>query len=145
MKKWLLLVALTLSTQSFAGIDDKNFGTLDVLEITSIYDGDTFRVNIANVHPLIGERMSIRVNGVDTPEIRGKCEMEKKLARIAKQYTVEFLRSASKVELRNVSRGKYFRIVADVYADGKSLTEGLIRNGHATPYDGGRKNKDWCI
>ena len=43
-----------------------------------------------------------------------------------------------------MKRGKYFRIVADVYADGVSLTDKLIKSGYAVPYDGGTKAKDWC-
>ena len=43
-----------------------------------------------------------------------------------------------------MTRGKYFRIVADVYGDGRNLTKLLIRSGHAVKYDGGKKSKDWC-
>ena len=88
--------------------------------------------------------MGIRINNVDTPEMRGQCEQEKVLARKAKQYTVTKLHSAKAIELRNMQRGKYFRIVADVYADGQSVGEGLVREGLAVVYDGGKKVKDWC-
>lgn len=127
-----------------ASINDKNHGNLLVEEITSIYDGDTFRANIAGMHSLIGERIGIRVSGVDTPEIRGKCKKEKELAKKAKQVTVRFLRNSKTIELRNVKRGKYFRIVADVYGDNESLTEVLIESELAVPYYGGKKAKDWC-
>lgn len=113
-------------------------------KITSIYNGDTFRANIAGLHSLIGERISIRVAGVDTSEMRGKCKQEKDLARQAKQVTVEALRSAKVIELRNTKRGKYFRIVADVYVDDKNLTDILISSGLGVAYDGGTKAKDWC-
>ena len=69
---------------------------------------------------IIGERIPIRVNGVDAPEIRGKCVTEKKNARLAKQFTVDKLRNAKKIELRNMKRGKYFRIIVGVYIDGKT-------------------------
>ena len=80
---------------------------------------------------------------MDAPEIRGKCEPEKVLARNAKQYTVQALRSAKTIELRNIQRGKYFRILADVYVDGVSLADSLIKSGHARAYDGG-KRLGWC-
>ena len=105
----------------------KNYGNVTVSEVTSIYDADTFRVNIKDWPPLIGEHVPIRVNGVDAPEIRGKCDSEKKGARLAKQFTVGKLRNAKTIELRNMQRGKYFRIIADVYIDGKNLTELLIK------------------
>ena len=56
---------------------------------------------------------------------------------------MQALRSAKAIELRNIERGKYFRILADVYTDGKSLAEGLIKSGHARAYDGG-KREGWC-
>jgi len=123
---------------------EKTYGSVTISEVTSIYDGDTFRANIPDYPPIIGQHMGIRINGVDTPEMRGKCEQENVLARKAKQYTVTMLRNAKTIELRNMQRGKYFRVVADVYADGQSVGEGLVREGLAVVYDGGKKVKDWC-
>ena len=59
-----------------------------------------------------------RVAGVDTPEMKAKCQREKVLARQAKQFVVAAIRGAKVIELRNLRRGKYFRIVADVILDG---------------------------
>lgn len=139
-----LLAILLIGAMPLAALADKNYGSITIAEVTSIYDGDTFRVNIPDYPPILGQHMSIRINGVDTPEMRGKCEQEKALARKAKQYTVTALRNAKTIELHNMQRGKYFRIVADVYADGKSIGDGLIREGLAVVYDGGKKVKDWC-
>ena len=139
------MMLLTFSESAFAeAISNKNFGSVYVSEVTSIYDGDTFRVNIAEYPPLLGYRMGIRVNGIDTPEIRGKCLQEKALAHKAKQFTVARLRAAKRIELKNMKRGKYFRIVADVYVDGDNLGEMLINENLAVAYDGGHKGKDWC-
>ncbi len=125
-------------------ISSKTYGAVVVSEVTSIYDGDTFRANIKAYPDIIGYRIGVRVNGIDTPEMRGKCDQEKQLARKAKQFTVSQLRGAKKVELRNMKRGKYFRIVADVYVDDKNLAEMLIEEGLAVTYDGGHKAKEWC-
>ena len=81
--------------------------------------------------------------GVDAPEMRGKCEAEKILARQAKQHTVELLRSAKVIELTNMQRGKYFRILANVIIDGESLADSLLKNGLARRYDGGKRG-GWC-
>lgn len=120
-----------------------NYGALTVTEIISVYDGDTFRANLRATHPIISENISIRVSGIDTPEIRGKCDKEKKLAQLAKQFTKSFLLSGNTIELRNIKRGKYFRIVADVYVDGISLTNELIKAKLGYPYEGGTK-VSWC-
>ena len=138
MKRLLLLVALLPAT-----LQASDYGTARVGEVVSVYDADTFRVNIEGWPPLVGDNMPIRVNGVDAPEIRGKCESEKQAAREAKQFTVDLLNGARVIELRNMDRGKYFRILADVYLDGVNLTDQLIKAGHARPYDGG-KREGWC-
>lgn len=119
------------------------YGDVIVDEVTSIYDADTFRANISGWPSIVGERTPIRINGIDAPEIRGKCEQEKKKARQAKQITVGLLRSAKKIELRNMQRGKYFRIIADVYVDGESVAGHLIRSGLAYEYFGGTR-QSWC-
>ena len=56
-------------------------------------------------------------------------------------FIVGRLRAAKKIELRNMKRGKYFRIVADVYVDGMSLAQMLLEAGLAKPYDGRKKPK----
>jgi len=48
-------------------------------KVVKVYDGDTFTVE-AFPWPGITATASVRVNGVDTPEIRGKCEAEKQKA-----------------------------------------------------------------
>jgi endonuclease YncB( thermonuclease family) len=65
----------------------------------------------------------------------------KALAQNAKQFTVAKLRAAKVVELRNMQRGKYFRIFADVYTDGESLSQSLIEKGLGKDYNGGMKEK----
>jgi endonuclease YncB( thermonuclease family) len=124
------LIILLLCLLSFS-VTAKDYGNATVSEVTSIYDADTFRVNLDGFSPIIGERIPVRVLGVDTPELRGKCESEKIKAREAKQFTVQVIRSAKTIELRNIQRGKYFRILADVFIDGKNLADNLIQSGHA--------------
>ncbi|SMM98367.1 hypothetical protein SPONN_2279 [uncultured Candidatus Thioglobus sp.] len=33
-------------------------------KVVNVYDGDTFRSNIDDIHPLLGQNIAIRVNGV---------------------------------------------------------------------------------
>ena len=122
----------------------QTYNNITIDEVTSIYDGDTFRVNINSYPSIIGKKMAIRVNDIDTPELRTKCNKEKLLAREAKKLTVATLRGGKTIELRNLQRGKYFRIVADVYVDGVSLANVLIKSKLAVRYDGGTKVKNWC-
>ena len=142
MNKILLTLLLTLITTNLSA-KTNNYGNATVAEVTSIYDGDTFRANIIGFPTIVGEHMSIRINGIDTPELRGKCPQEKAQAKLAKQFTVRHLRSAKRITLKNIKRGKYFRLIADVYVDGVNLAEQLIKNNHAVEYQGKTK-KNWC-
>lgn len=143
MKKIIILLILffTLPGVFSAQAGKKTYGNVYIDQVTSIYDGDTFRCNINGWPPIIGHRIGVRINGIDTPEMRDKRPAIRELARQAKMFTVGKLRSAKRIELRDIKRGKYFRIVADVYVDGKSLPDMLIRAGLAKPYDGGKKPK----
>jgi len=143
MIKSILLVIILFISSYATSIKDINYGSATVEKVTSIYDGDTFRANIKDYPKIVGYRMSVRILGIDTPEMRAKCSKEKELARSAKKLTVSLLRNAKKIELRNIKRGKYFRLLADVYVDDVSIADELLKNGFAVKYDGGTKI-DWC-
>ena len=142
--KFLLVVALILYTQVTLSCEhtDTSFNCVKYLKN---YDGDTVTFDIPKVHPLLGKSISIRVMGVDTPELRTKDKCEKAKGKIAKKLVRALLKDSKRIDLKNIKRGKYFRIVADVYHDGKSLKDSLIKNKLAYPYDGGSKsNPNWC-
>ena len=109
------------------------------------YDGDTITVNIPNVHPLLGNEISVRLLSVDTAEIRTDDDCEKEMALAAKLFVENEIMNAKKIHLYNVERDKYFRIGAVVIVDGYDLSEKLIDSGLAYYYDGGTKpDVDWC-
>ena len=82
------------------------------VEVVRVYDGDTIVVNIPDVHPIIGKKMKVRVAGIDTPEIRTKNKCEKELGKKAKAFVQEFIGNSKTIELRNLQRPKYFRLLA---------------------------------
>ena len=81
----------------------------------------------------------MRIAGIDTPEKRGTSGYVKELAEKARRFTEHKLMNAKKIELRNMRRGKYFRIVADVYVDGVNIAKELIRVGLGKEYGGGTR------
>ena len=83
------------------------------------------------------------MNGVDAPEIRGKCQYEKDLALKARDFVRNKLANAKEIKLTNLQRGKYFRVVANVLLDGVSLEQDLLENKLAYKYSGGSKSS-WC-
>lgn len=135
------LAAILLSSLLASSISHAE--ALKVTEVVSVYDGDTFKVNIPQWPDVIGYRIPIRIKGIDTPEMRGKCKHEVTLAREAKQFTVTQLRQANLIELKEVSRGKFFRLIAEVFVDGESLGDLLLQHKLAVPYNSKAKH-NWC-
>lgn len=71
---------------------------------TKIYDGDSVNVRF-------------RLAGIDTPEIRGKCEEEKQLAIQARDYTRAFIEQSRKVSFETHGVGRYGRPLVDIYSE----------------------------
>ena len=108
------------------------------------YDGDTITVEIPGVHPLFGKNISVRVFGVDTPELHSKVKCEKELALIAKANLESIISKAKVVNLVDVGRDKYFRVLATVMVDGQDLGKLMLQRKLAKVYDGGTKDTKWC-
>lgn len=134
---FLIAFTLLIAPSSIAG--EKTYGSVTVTHVNSVYDGDTFRCDVDDWSPILGDNIGIRINGIDTPEMRDKRPYVKTHAIKARDHVRKRLRDASVIELRNIQRGKYFRVVADVYVDGENLADEMIELGYAHPYDGGKK------
>lgn len=153
MSRWFVIIAL-ISSHAFAELNETlapskacehdalNFRCVKFLKN---YDGDTLTFFIPNVHPLLGEKISVRVRGVDTAERKGKHPCEKDRAFAAQELIGKTLEAAKRIDLVKVDRDKYFRILADVQVDGKSIKDILIDANLGYSYNGGTKqNANWC-
>ncbi len=110
------------------------------VSIASVYDGDTFKINLNCSLAVYCEKVPVRVLGVDTPEIKGKTEREKQLAQKAKKFTQQFL-TKRPIALTNCGRDKYFRLLCDVTnGEGKNLAQELIKAKLGYKYYGGTKS-----
>lgn len=112
--------------------------------VVKVYDGDT--ITIASKLPYDESplyRFSVRLNGIDCPEMHSKIQAEKEMAQQASNALYLKL-MGRKVFLHNVQTEKYGRILADVTCLDKNgnhenISEWLIRNGYARVYNGGKK------
>lgn len=113
-------------------------------EVVAVVDGDTFRAK-ALVWPDVAVAVSVRLRGVDTPELRGRCKREKARARKARDFVRGLLPAGTRVLLSEVARDKYAgRVDARVtLADGRDLAKLLLERGLGRAYDGGRR-AGWC-
>jgi micrococcal nuclease len=113
--------------------------------VIKVYDGDT--ITIASKLPYLESplyRFSVRLNGIDCPEIKGKDEHEKACAQIAKEEVSDLILNKV-VTLQNLQTEKYGRILADVYINDLHLNKYLVEKRLAVIYDGGTKicPKNW--
>ena len=116
---------------------------LQNVEVLSVYDGDTFKINIPCDMKVFCEKVNVRVRGIDTPEIKGKTEREKELAQKAKAFTQDFLKKKP-ISLNNCGRDKYFRLLCNVSNNtGKDLARELINANLGYEYWGGAKSKQF--
>ena len=107
--------------------------------VIKVYDGDT--ITIAAKLPFDNSplyRLSVRLNGIDTPEIKGKTEDEKTAAKLVKDELSKLILN-KRVSLKNIQTEKYGRILADVYIGELHINQWLVTEKYAVKYDGGTK------
>ncbi|MCP4696717.1 MAG: hypothetical protein GY862_07700 [Gammaproteobacteria bacterium] len=127
-------------TASMAAEPEKTPGVL-IAHYVKNYDGDTITVNIPSMPALIGDEIAVRIANIDTPEIKGTRGKLHEKALEAKGM-VEDLCKGYRMEIHNYKRGTFFRIVGDVYCDGKSVADILLSADLARPFEKGDK-KPW--
>lgn len=110
-------------------------------KVIKVYDGDTITIaaKLPNTNGPV-YRFSVRLDGIDTPEIKGKSVAERELAKQARDVLHELI-YGKVVELRNVANEKYGRILADVYIGDTNVNQWLVSENFAVLYDGGKKQR----
>ena len=124
MKRMLLLllgILLLAGCATHPQTQDKLYPDVKVSRLLRVIDGDTFACDIDEHSAIAGKNISIRLRGINTPELRSKDPEERLSAIFEKQRLSDLLTNARVIELRNIDRDKYFRIDADVYIDGEPL------------------------
>lgn len=108
-------------------------------QVLAVLDGDTVTVRL---HIWIGQDIEthVRINGIDTPEKRGKCLSERARAEQSRRALAD-----GKIQLRDIRHEKYAgRVLATAAAsDGTPVAEYLIGKNLARPYSGGKRG-GWC-
>lgn len=115
-------------------------------KVIKVYDGDTITV-ASKLHNSTDEtiyRFSVRLNGIDSAEMKSKNEIER-LHAIQARDALSAIILGKMVSLKNVSTEKYGRLLADVYYNETCLNYWMLENHYAVPYDGGTKSipQEW--
>jgi micrococcal nuclease len=116
-------------------------------KVVKVYDADT--ITIAFKLPYDSSpiyRENVRLFGIDAPEIKGKSEEEKLMAKEARDYLSSIiLGKIIRLEIIHDNKEKYGRILAKIYhtVNGVEtcLNDLLIEQRYVIRYDGGTKVK----
>lgn len=112
--------------------------------VIKVYDGDT--ITVASKLPYSGSpmyRWSVRIRGIDSPEMKSKKKGEDIIAKLA-QKTLSDLILNKRVELKNISKDKYGRLLCDVYYNKVFISDWMIKRRLAVSYFGQQKNPPEC-
>ena len=111
-------------------------------KVERVIDGDTIQVEAAI---WLGQSINVRVriDGIDAPEPEARCEQERHLAMLARDYLARRL-DKSPIKLSHVVYDKYGgRVRATVSDANGDVGVALLKEGFARPYYGGRR-APWC-
>lgn len=113
-------------------------------QVLDVVDGDTLAI-AAKVW--IGQRVEtlVRIDGIDTPELKGKCAAEREKAIAAKNEIRRAIGTSGLVTLFDIRLEKYAgRVLARAATpNGLDLATHMIGKGLARPYHGERR-QGWC-
>ena len=121
---------------------------LDSGRVIKVYDGDTITIasKVPNLKHSLIYKFSVRLNGIDSPEIKSNNKDEKTIAIKARNALSNKILQKD-VYLKNIKKEKYGRLLCDVYLDKENINEWMIEERYAVNYDGGTKNSpdSWVV
>ena len=111
---------------------------------TKVLDGDTLVFDPLDLgNDVFLSKVTVRLNGINTPESRTKNLKEKELGMAVKKYVKE-LCEGKEVTFDSLSREKFGRLLGVVWVNGVNLNEDLVKRRMAREYHGeSRKGLTW--
>jgi endonuclease YncB( thermonuclease family) len=110
--------------------------------VIKVYDGDS--ITIAATLPKSNDRefykFNIRLNRIDTPEIRTQNKIEKIYGIKIRDLLNEKIMNKM-VNLKVINTDKYGRLLAEVSYKNENINDWLLINKYAMEYDGGTKKE----
>jgi micrococcal nuclease len=117
-------------------------------DVISVTDGDSIKI-AAFPWPDEATIRDVRIRGIDTPEVRGRCQYEKDLAAAAKSFVTDLVNKNKKrvkllvIGCNSTQGGQFGRCLADVHVGSVPIAGALIEKGLART-NMGEERKPWC-
>ena len=110
-------------------------------KIRRVVDGDTVDITLDLGFDILYNNR-LRLHSIDTPESRTRDLEEKKLGLAPKERVKELCPVGSTVTIKTIKdgRGKFGRILGEIYVGDVNVNKQLIKEGHAVEYFGGKKS-----
>ena len=111
-------------------------------DVLRVLDGDTFEARVL-AWPGLEINTMVRLRGIEAPELRARCPMERIKAEAARDALTEIL--SGSVGVYSITADKLGgRVVADAATHSiASVAAEMLRRGHARPITAGHRN-GWC-
>ncbi|MBD2452376.1 thermonuclease family protein [Nostoc sp. FACHB-152] len=119
-KASILTVALLL----FSGMPTVAQTKLPKMTVVSVGDGDTLRVRNQK-----GQPVTIRLGCIDAPELKQNPWGQQSKARLQQLLPV-----GQSVQVRQIERDKYERLVAEIFVNNRSVNLTMVQEGQAVVY-----------
>ena len=137
----------SLESRTFENTPEFTFEGQHIIgKVVQVYDGDTIWV-VIKIRGIYN-RVRVRINGIDAPEIKPSLKVENrnkiiKLAEESKQFLSNLILNKV-VTLKCHKYDKYGRLLADVTIENENkeiinISEHMIKNKKAYSYDGNKK------
>ena len=114
-------------------------------KVTRVIDGDTVEVQADFLPCELGNKLHVRIWGIDTTEngFRAQSVHEQELGLKASEFTRNAIANAKETKINLIAWDKFGgRVLGDVVVDGQSLRQLLLDNHLAREYFGDKK-KSW--
>ena len=110
--------------------------------LIKVIDGDSFIADIDLGFDIVLKSQSVRLDGIDTPELHSSDPVEQKQALLSKQALIDLISSSNLIlQVSKNDRDKYGRILAIMISNGVNVNEHLSLHNYAVKYEGENKSK----
>ena len=100
--------------------------------VTKVYDGDTITVDFDLGFGIMLKKQTIRLFGINTPEVRGIEKADGIISRDALRQRI--LGKQVIIKTSKDKKGKYGRWLGEVFVEDENINQWLLKEGYAKAY-----------